>query len=159
MFDIIRRPKDNLRFLDTVRREFDDFDRMFSNLSHFHGFPTIGGIGSPAFSPALQVVEKNDHYEASLELPGIDEKDVEVSVDEENVLTIRGEKKEEKKEERDDYCVSEICYGAFRREIPIPQSIDKDNIKASFSKGVLSITLPKIQQKEKERKKIEIKNT
>ena len=157
MFNIIRRPQDNLKFLDNFRREFDDIDRIFSSLSHFHGFPTLAGITSPSFSPSLQIVEKKDHYVASVELPGLEEKDVEVTVDEDNILTIKGEKKAEKKESNDEYYVSEISYGAFRREIPLPQNIDQEKIQASFSKGVLLVTLPKIEQKQKERKKIAVK--
>jgi HSP20 family protein len=127
-------------------------------LSHFHGLPTLSGLTKPSFSPSLQIVNNENEYLTSVELPGLEEKDVEISIDEDNVLTIKGEKKQEYKEEKNNYYVSEISYGAFRREIPLPQDIEKDNIEALFSKGILAIKIPKVKKKEKEVKKIEVKS-
>ena len=126
-------------------------------MSHFHGLPTLSGLTKPSFSPSLQIVNNENEYLTSVELPGLEEKDVEISIDEDNVLTIKGEKKQEYKEEKNNYCVSEISYGAFRREIPLPQDIEKDNIEALFSRGILAIKIPKVKKKEKEIKKIEVK--
>ena len=159
MFNLIKyqRP-DALRVLDLFRRELDDTDNWFDSLSHFHGLPTLSGLTKPSFSPSLQIVNNENEYLTSVELPGLEEKDVEISIDEDNVLTIKGEKKQEYKEEKNNYYVSEISYGAFRREIPLPQDIEKDNIEALFSRGILAIKIPKVKKKEKEVKKIEVKS-
>ena len=162
MFELIKRPKTNnkLRALDLLGRDFDDFGKLVDDMFHFHGFPTIGGLSSPTFSPSLDFADKKDKYVATIELPGLEQGDVDISLDEdENLLTIKGEKKKEKKEENDDYYVCERSYGAFRREIPLPKNIKKDKINASFNKGVLTLDLPKEIEKQKTRKKIEIKES
>ncbi len=88
------------------------------------------------------------------DLPGLDEKDIEVRV-QDNTLTIQGERKEEKEEKKEDYYCSERAYGAFMRSLTLPASVDASKIKATFKKGVLEVHLPKA--KEAKGTKIEIK--
>jgi HSP20 family protein len=158
MFDLVKfkRP-DALKVLDWFRKDLNDVDTWFDNLSHFHGLPTLSGLTRPSFSPSLQIIDNENEYLTSVELPGLEEKDVDISIDDDNILTIKGEKKQTYKEEKNNYYVSEISYGAFRREIPLPQDIEKNNIEALFSKGILAIKFPKVKKKEKEVKKIEVK--
>lgn len=144
-----------LRLLDTFRKDMTLMDRLFDEFSHFHGFPTVGGLETPDFSPSLEIVEKDKSFEGKLELPGMTEKDVEISIDD-NILTIKGEKKREMKEEGEDYVVEEISYGSFRRELPVPTNVDPEGIKAAFKDGILTLSLPKIEEKKKETKKIAI---
>ncbi len=106
-------------------------------------------------SPQFDVCETDDKIKVTAELPGMDEKDVDVTL-ENNVLTVKGEKKAEKEERKHNYYVSERSYGQFRRVVPLPMGIDEDKIKAKFKKGVLTVTLPKTEQAQKSGKSIEI---
>lgn len=111
-------------------------DRVFDN------FTTLSGLPVGAFTPSMEVAETPQGLEITTELPGIDEKDLEISVAD-GVLTIRGEKKEEKKEEKKTYRVVERSYGSFERSLALPRSVDTANVNATMSNGVLKITIPK----------------
>lgn len=132
-----------------VNRMFDDF---------FNGFalsPFRFGDAS-AFVPRVNVVETENEVRVSAELPGLDEKDVEVSLAR-GGLTIKGEKKEEQGEKGHDYYCLERTSGAFQREIPLPDGVDIERSEATFKKGVLSVVLPKRPDAQPERKRIAIK--
>jgi HSP20 family protein len=107
------------------------------------------------FLPRVAVSETGKEVRISAELPGLDEKDVEVTVTN-NMLTIKGEKKVEKEEEEGDYYHSERSYGYFDRTIALPQGIDADSAKAKFKKGVLKVTIPKKPEAQSSRRKIEL---
>ncbi len=109
---------------------------------------------SAAF-PKMDVSETDKEFKVSAELPGMDEKDIDVSVSNE-VLTIKEEKKAEKEDKKPNYYRMERSYGSFQRSIPLPSEVEKDKIKANFKKGVLNIVLPKSEKAVKESKKIEI---
>jgi HSP20 family protein len=102
-------------------------------------------------APAVDVTEKDKEFEITAELPGLDEKDVEVKLVNGN-LTIKGEKKEEKEEREKDYYLSERRYGSFVRSFPVPEGVSDDKIEASFAKGVLTIKLPKTAAAQAEKK-------
>jgi HSP20 family protein len=108
-----------------------------------------------AIAPAVDVVEKEKAYEITAELPGLDEKDIEVKLVN-GTLTIKGEK-EEKEEKDKDYYLSERRYGAFQRAFYVPEGVDAEKIEAAFNKGVLTVTLPKTAEAQKAEKKIEVK--
>ncbi|MHA1601256.1 MAG: Hsp20/alpha crystallin family protein [Alphaproteobacteria bacterium] len=103
----------------------------------------------------FEVTESDDAIELSAELPGIDEKDVELTLTD-GVLTIKGEKKSEKETKEKDYYLSERRYGSFVRSLRLPESIDEGKIKAKFDKGVLNVTLPKRTEAKAKKKKITI---
>jgi HSP20 family protein len=107
-------------------------------------------------APAVDVAEKGNAYEITAELPGIDEKNVEVKLAN-GMLTIKGEKKEDKEEKQKDYYVSERRYGSFQRSFRIPDGVDVEKIEANFQKGVLMLILPKKPEVQKSEKKVEIK--
>ena len=107
--------------------------------------------------PAVDVTDTGKGYEIAAELPGLNEKDVEVKFAD-GTLTIKGEKKEEKEEQKKDYFVSERHYGSFQRSFSVPDGIDSDKIEATFKNGVLTVTLPKTPQAQKQEKRIDIKN-
>jgi HSP20 family molecular chaperone IbpA len=90
------------------------------------------------------------------ELPGMDEKNIEVKIAN-SMLTIKGEKQEEKEEEKQDYYVRERSFGSFERTFPMPDGVDLDKVDASFKKGVLTVTLPKTAETQKAEKKITVK--
>jgi HSP20 family protein len=107
-------------------------------------------------APAVDIVEKEKAYEITAELPGMDEKNVDVKLSN-GMLTIKGEKSEEKEEKKKDYYLSERRYGSFQRSFPVPEGVDPDKVEANFKKGVLTVTLPKTADAQKQEKKIAIK--
>jgi HSP20 family protein len=95
-------------------------------------------------------------YEIKAELPGLDEKNIEVKVAN-GVLSIKGEKQEEKEEKEKDYYRRERSFGSFERSFQLPDNIEADKIEANFKNGVLSVTLPKSAEAQQQAKKIEVK--
>ena len=114
-----------------------EIDRVFDA---FNGWPPA--FTERAFSPSMEVVETDNAIEVSTELPGMDEKDVEISVLD-NVLTIRGEKKFEKDEKKKNYRLVERSYGSFERSVALPQGVDASRVNAKMTKGVLKVEVPK----------------
>lgn len=110
-------------------------------------------IGS--FSPTVDVADKDREIEVTAELPGLEEKDIDVRVDEHG-LTLRGEKKYERKEEEENYYRMERSFGSFQRYIPLTASVDREKINAKFKNGVLKIHLPKTGEAAEKTKKIRI---
>jgi HSP20 family protein len=106
------------------------------------------------WAPAVDMIERDDEILVRADLPGFDEKDVEVTV-QDSTLVIRGERKMEKEEKKEDYYYSERAHGAFARALALPATVETDKVKATFRKGVLEVHLPKA--KEAKGKKIEIK--
>lgn len=139
---------------------FDSFRQEMNRLmdGFFQGFNMRPfETRSTAFTPHVDVVDKGKAVEVSVELPGMDEKDIEVSLTKE-ALVVKGEKKEEKEEKGKDYYRSERSYGSFTRSIALPEGIDAEGGEASFKKGVLKVTLPKTKEAVKEAKKIAVKS-
>lgn len=112
-----------------------EIERVFDNFGAWRGF-------DGAFTPSMEVTETDKAIEVTTELPGIDEKDLDISLSN-DVLTIRGEKRAEKEEKSKSYRLVERSYGSFERSLGLPPGIDAGAIKASMDKGVLKITLPK----------------
>jgi HSP20 family protein len=106
-------------------------------------------------TPAVDIAERDKEYEITAELPGMEEKDIDVKYAD-GVLTIKGEKNEEKEEKRKDYYLSERRFGSFQRSFQVPNGIEADKIDASFKNGVLTVTLPKSAEAQKREKKIAI---
>lgn len=135
-----------------LRREMEAlFDNFFRG---FGGEPVTNRFGT--FNPNVDVMEGDREIVVSAELPGMDEKDIEVSVQKET-LTIKGEKKAEREDKGRDYYRMERSYGSFSRTVPLPAEVDIDKAEAQFRKGVLNVTLPKTSEALKETKKISVK--
>lgn len=136
----------------SIRR---DFDRMVEDM--FRGEPALPAVWGNA-APKIDVKETNDAIEVTAELPGVDEKDVEVELND-GLLTIRGEKKIEKEEGGKDkgYHVMERSYGSFTRQIQLPYGADPEKVAAKFEKGVLKISCPKPAEAQAKSKKIAVK--
>lgn len=143
---------------ETLRRQID---RLFEDLPFrrsAYGFEPFERFATGwAHAPAVDLVEKDKEYEITAELPGMDDKNIEVKLSE-GALTISGEKKEEREEKEKGYYLSERRYGAFRRAFRVPEGVDADKIEASFEKGLLTIRLPKTPEAQKAEKKIAIKS-
>ena len=143
--------------LDMERSEhpFEMLHREINDLfdGYYRGF---GGLGRRmAGSAGFELSETDDEIRVKAELPGMDEKNIEVSLDE-GVLTIRGERKDEREEKKRNYQVSEMSYGSFQRSIPLSAEIDHDKVKAVFKRGVLTLTLPKTGPAKPDHKRIPV---
>lgn len=130
-----------------MNRLFDDFWRDFDQPK--------GAIARAFGWPQIDVSETDKEVKIQAELPGVDEKDVEVLLSD-GMLTICGEKKTES--ENKERHVSERYYGRFERNIALPSEVKEDKVMAKFSNGVLTITLPKSEQSAQKRKRIEIQH-
>jgi len=106
--------------------------------------------------PAMDLVERDEAFEMTAELPGLDEKNIEVNVAN-GVLTVKGQKEEDKVEKKEDFHLRERRFGSFSRSVRVPDTVDPDKIEASFKNGVLKVTLPKKPEAQKPVKKIEVK--
>lgn len=122
----------------------------------FKGMPAALKAAPFGVVPKVDVKESDDGYEIAAELPGLEEKDVNISL-RGNVLSIAGEKKEEREEKKKDCYWSERSYGSFRRSFQVPDDVDADKVGAKFVKGVLTVTLPKSVDAKKKQRTIEIK--
>ena len=131
---------------------FDDFSPF---MRHHKNFPVLSE--DTDFMPKLDLKNNEKEFEISIELPGMNKKDIDISIDD-GVLTIKGEKKAEHKEEdKDGFVHYERSYGSFQRAIRLPENIAEDKIKADYKDGVLTLTAPKAELKKPDVKKIELK--
>ena len=140
-----------------LARTVNPFEFLQSGIDRvFHDFTkNFPSLHTPASTPSMDVTENDKQIEITAELPGLEEKDVQVNVVD-NVLTIRGEKKAEKEEHKDEnHWLLERSYGSFSRSITLPAGVTADDIKASIAKGVLTVTVPKPAPAQA--KKIEVK--
>ncbi len=137
-------------FQHDMNRLFDEFFGRSFGLA-----PEWFGESAGSFNPSVDIVETDKDIQVSAELPGMTEKDIEVTLSG-DVLTISGEKKEEREEKDKNYHRIERSYGAFHRSVTLPAEVNGDKVAASFNKGVLTITLPKVETG-KTAKKITIK--
>lgn len=103
------------------------------------------GMAEGAWMPAVDISEDEQAILVKAELPGLTQEDIELNL-QDNVLTLKGEKKQEKKEDKDNYHQSECCYGSFTRSFTLPANVKQDDIQANFKDGVLQITLPKAEE-------------
>lgn len=154
------------RLPDPWRSFRQEMDRLFDRFSGF-GLPSFrrwldaeptwtyeSSFSFPA--PAVDVNEGDKDFKITAELPGLEEKDIDVTVSN-HTLTIKGEKSYEKEEKNKDHHVSERAYGSFQRSFTLPEDVDAHKITAALAKGVLTVTLPKTAEAQKPAKKIEVK--
>jgi len=148
---------------DVWRSFRGEMDRLFDRFDRF-GFPPFSSLpslfdksASLSFNaPAVDVTEDDKAYKIEAELPGLDEKDIDVTVNG-DLLVLKGEKRQEKEEKDKNTYVCERSYGSFQRAFSLPDGVDRNKIVADFSKGVLTVTLPKNAEAQKQPKKVEIK--
>lgn len=137
------------RDLDTIQREINDLFNM-------DFFPGTRGLFDRNLFPALDVVEQDSGYQVYCELPGVDKKDVDVTISG-NVLTIKGEKKGKSEKKDAKFYRKESTYGSFQRTLSLPKDIQNDDVKADFQDGVLKIEIPKMEEAKRKSITINVK--
>jgi HSP20 family protein len=140
-----------------------EMERMFRRFGHhgwmrpFHwGGPFWGQMPLPFEGkvPSVDVIERDEEILVRAELPGVDKKDLEVTLSD-TALTIGGSTKTEEKEEKGDYYRREMSTGSFSRTVGLPSEVDGDKVQSSFKDGVLELTLPKVKKTKKQRIEVE----
>jgi HSP20 family protein len=143
-----------------------DMDRLFDRFAGSFGLPSFARMfdAMPGFDsgiaigvPAVDITENGSAFKLTAELPGMAEKDVEVTLTG-DTLVLKGEKRQESEKSDTNYHLSERSWGSFQRSFALPQDVDRDNISAEFAKGVLTVTLPKTEHAQKQHKQIEVKS-
>ena len=146
------------RYRDPFAEIRAEMDRVFDGFlgRSLFGRPALFGRTEPAtIAPDIDIRENDKEIILEAELPGIDEKDVEVVI-RDGVLSLKGEKKSERDEKKDNYHLVERNYGSFERSFRLPDTADEAQIKADFNKGVLRVIVPKRAEAVKAEKKIPI---
>jgi HSP20 family protein len=143
-----------------MERVFDRFSGAFAmpSLRRMFDFAPAHRIESTFTfaAPAIDVTENGKAYKVTAELPGMEPSNVEVTVSG-DMLVMKGEKRQEKEEKDENYYLSERSFGSFQRSLSLPPGVDRDKIGAELSKGVLTVTMPKTAEAQKQQKKIEVK--
>ncbi len=142
------RPRGGLRPLRSAWDLQDEFSRFFED------FGNGLGIAEEGFTPPIDIQETDDAYLVEVDVPGMKKEDVHIEVHD-DVLTIKGERKNDHEEKREDYHRIERQYGSFRREVVVPGGFQYDAVNAKFEDGVLRVTLPK--REDAKPRRIEVK--
>lgn len=141
---------------ESLRREmdrlFDDFGAGFWRMPFRRSLTDFQRLSVPP----VDIIEKDNAYEVTVDVPGFDEKDIEIKLIN-GTLCIKGERKSEKEEKKEDYYLSEREFGSFERRFELPEGIDSDKVEANLKKGVLTVTLAKKPEAQKPARKIEVK--
>lgn len=136
-----------------VEELYREMNQLFDD---FFGHSVSRGLEKePCFEPCIDLHENDKDYIVEAEIPGIDKENVDIAING-DVMTIKGEKKNEAEEKKDNYYRLERSFGQFSRDIPIPEDVDRDKIDAKFKNGVLKIELPKNPKAQRSAKRIEI---
>ena len=144
-------------------RFMDEMDRIFESVGFGGGlsrsplYSSMGGTSSmrALWAPAIEVFQKDGQLVVRADLPGIPQDSISVQA-EGDVLTISGERHDDRNEQREGYYHSERSYGSFQRSIALPEGVNNDDIRAHFENGVLHIVAPLPEQKKTSGRKIEI---
>ena len=136
--------------------DLEDFQREMNRLFDIGLRRPLKANGGSLWGPAVDIVDEKDQIRVKAELPGLKKEDIEVNV-ENDVLSIKGEKKEEKETRERDYIRSERYYGAFHRAFTLPSSVDSARVNAAYKGGLLEITLPKKEGAKPKQTKVDIK--
>lgn len=135
----------------SIQREMN---RLFDDVFRGFGMPLsrrLQGEGAGVLQPDVDVSETDKEIRVCADLPGVSDSDVHVELNE-DVLNIRADRRQERKEDREDFHVTERSYGTFQRSLRLPSSIDADKVEASFENGVLTVIIPKTEESQRSRR-------
>ncbi len=141
------------------------FDNAVRRMNHFMNEMDRGGVvfdrntfnATSTISPRVDIAEDATHFTITMELAGVPKEAVNVAVDENRVLTVSGERKQEEKKEGKNFHRVERRYGSFSRSFTLPDNVADDSIEARFENGVLSLSIPKKEDQKPQVKSIEVK--
>jgi len=131
----------------------EDMDKLFDNF--FSARPSRTGLLEGAWQPSVDISETDDEIIVKAELPGLTHDDVNISLTD-NVLTLKGEKKQEKEDKGENYHRVERSYGSFQRTFTLLSSVQSENTKATFKNGILTINIPKTEEAKPKEIKINV---
>ena len=137
--------------IEELRREMD---HLFDEMVPFSWFRERAGNGFDLWSPNTDMVETDDVYTITVDLPGISKNEVNITF-KDNRLTISGERKKEEKEEKENYMRRERYFGSFVRSFTLPNAVKEDDIKAKYKDGVLTVTIKKTEESKPKTVKVE----
>ena len=143
---------------DDVDRLFDDFMTSWPfgrRRMRFRNWPQLSWA-TTVTAPSTDMVERNGEFVVSIDMPGVDAKDIDIDLSG-DMLMVHGEMTEERKEEKENYYLSERRHGTVQRSFRIPPTVDTAKIEAHLDKGVLKLTLPKSPEAKKQQRKIKVK--
>ena len=145
-----------MRELESIKRDMErlvgDFVEPFPG-RHLFRWPRLNE--NDAYYPSVELINKDNEYLVRVELPGIDKKDLDLTITD-DTLTIKGEAKRSEEVKEDDYLLSEVTYGKFSRTITIPTEVESGKAKAKTNYGILEITLPKKKDSKPKEIKVEV---
>lgn len=145
------------RFHRDVDRLFDDMFRDFSLPSLRLRPGNLFGNANALLQPNMDIASTDKEYTVTVEIPGVDENDIKLELSQDGILTVRGEKKQEKEHKDKDFHRIERSYGSFQRTLSLPEDADGENVDASFKNGLLTITVPRKEVADTSVKRIDIK--
>jgi HSP20 family protein len=149
----VQRPTGWFSPFERMEELFEDFHRRPFGRPWWPSLPSL--FEKVELSPSVDIYEEKDNIIVKAEIPGMEKKDIEVSLTD-NSITISGDKKKEKKVEKKDYYHYESSFGSFSRSFSLPSEVQTDKAKASFKGGVLKVTIPKTEEAKKKKKKVEV---
>lgn len=135
--ELVSYPTDVLNMRREINKMFDGFFRG--------GILDDGSFGTSVWTPAVDVAEHDDEFQVKVELPGVNKDDVKITM-QDNILTVRGEKRQEKETKGSEYHRVERSYGSFQRSFTLPTGVKHDKIEATYKDGILTVTLPKAEE-------------
>jgi HSP20 family protein len=138
-----------VREINSIQQEMN---RLFNT---FVDTPAAGDSRTRRWIPAMDLVERDDHFVLRVDLPGLSESDVNVEL-QDNVLTISGERKQEHERKADGYYRLERAFGSFSRSLTLPEGVDPDSVTAKFENGVLEVSVPKPEERKPRRVAISV---
>lgn len=147
--------------IERVRNPFSalqhELDKITKDFNHWFESPRLHmeQFENLAIFPAIDIVDDKDTFKVEVEMPGMGEEDVKVSIND-GILTIKGEKSTSSQDKDKNYLMREISYGSYERSIALPDSVDIDQAKASFKKGMLWVSFPKQPETAKKSREIEV---
>ncbi len=133
-----------------LRTEFDDLMSRF-----FRGGGEGGLLERGAFTPATDIVETPEEIQVKTEIPGMNPEDMDISLTG-DMLTLKGEKKEEKEKEEENFIQRESYYGSFQRRVPLPEYADRDKVSADYKNGVLTVHVGKTKEARSKSVKVDV---
>jgi HSP20 family protein len=143
------------RFLAPFFNFQQEFDNLFDNFRRSFPMSKIE-FNELNINPAMDIVEDEKNFKIEFEMPGVDEQDIKVSIDN-STLTIKATKETSKKDEKKDYIMREISYGSYERTVLLPENLDIDKAQSTFKKGMLWVDIPKKDVDKSKVKELEVK--